>query len=221
MNFMANRQYKDTVFRAFFNHKREIAELYQAIRPEDDVCADDITITTLDDVFLDQQKNDLSFLWRDQSVVLVEHQSSINPNMPYRLLIYSALVMLASFADSKALYGTKLVKIPAPHFYVLYIGDDMEKDEDTLKLSAAFKETGADLELVCHVFNITYKEHRNILERCRPLHDYSFFVHRIGEDKKGGMTLDEAIRETIAYCIAHGIMKEFWFNHFSCGMNDA
>ncbi len=93
MNFMANRQYKDTVFRAFFNHKREIAELYQAIRPEDDVCADDITITTLDDVFLDQQKNDLSFLWRDQSVVLVEHQSSINPNMPYRLLIYSALVM--------------------------------------------------------------------------------------------------------------------------------
>ena len=100
MNFMANRQYKDTVFRAFFNHKREIAELYQAIRPEDDVRADDITITTLDDVFLDQQKNDLSFLWRDQSVILVEHQSSINPNMPYRLLIYSALVMLAGIVNS-------------------------------------------------------------------------------------------------------------------------
>ena len=132
---MANRKYKDTVFRAFFNHEREIAELYQAIRPGDDVRAEDITITTLDDVFLDQQKNDLSFLWKDQSVVLVEHQSSLNPNMPYRLLIYSALVMLASFADSKALYGTKLVKIPAPHFYVLYIGDDMEQDEETLKLS--------------------------------------------------------------------------------------
>lgn len=153
---MANRKYKDTVFRAFFNHEREIAALYQAIRPADDVRAEDITITTLDDVFLDQQKNDLSFLWKDQAVILVEHQSSINPNMPYRLLIYSALVMLANFMDSKAQYGTKLVRIPAPHFYVLYIGDDMEADEDMLKLSAAFKEKGADLELVCHVINITY-----------------------------------------------------------------
>ena len=111
-------------------------------------------------------------------------------------------------------YGTKLVKIPAPHFYALYIGDDMDVDEDTLKLSAAFKESGADLELVCHVFNITYKEHRSILERCRPLHDYSYFVHRIDEDKKRGMTLDEAIRETMAYCIAHGVMKEFLESHW-------
>ena len=65
MKFMANRQYKDTVFRAFFDHEHTIAELYQAIRPEDDVRAEDIIITTLDDVFLDQQKNDLSFLWKD------------------------------------------------------------------------------------------------------------------------------------------------------------
>ena len=62
---MANRAYKDTVFRAYLNHKREIAALYQAIRPEADVRAEDITITTLDDVFLDQRKNDLSFLWKD------------------------------------------------------------------------------------------------------------------------------------------------------------
>ena len=89
----------------------------------------------------------------------------------------------------------------------------MEQDEETLKLSAAFKEKGADLELVCHVFNITYKEHRTILERCRPLRDYSFFVHRIDEDKKSGMTLEEAIRETITYCITYGIMREFLEAH--------
>ena len=104
---MANRQYKDTVFRAYLNHKREIAALYQAIRPEADVRAEDITITTLDDVFLGQQQNDLSFLWKAQAVILVEHQSSINPNMPYRLLIYSALVLLANFMDSKAQYGDR------------------------------------------------------------------------------------------------------------------
>ena len=164
-------------------------------------------------MFVDQQKNDLSFLWQNQSVILVEHQSSINPNMPYRLLVYSALVLLAKFVDSKALYGTKLVKIPAPHFYVLYIGDDMEKDEDTLRLSAAFKEEGADLELVCHVINITYKEHRKILEECRPLRDYSFFVHRVNDNQKRGMTLDEAVREAIKYCIEHDVMKGFLEAH--------
>ncbi len=210
---MANRQYKDSVFRKFFNHERKIAELYQAIRPYDEVRAEDITIKTFDDVFIDQQRNDLSFLWKDQSVVLVEHQSSINPNMPYRLFIYSALVQLPNFVDSKALYSTTFVKIPAPHFYVLYIGDDMKADEDTLRLSALFKEKGADIELVCHVINITYKEHRKILENCRPLWEYSFFVHRIEENKKSGMTLDEAIREAITYCIAHGIMKEFLETH--------
>ena len=115
MNGMANRQYKDTVFRKFFNHEREIAELYQAIRPQDDIREEDITISTLDDVFLDQQKNDLSFLWKDQSVVLVEHQSSINPNMPYRLLIYSVLVMLTRFVDSKALYDSRATFLCALH----------------------------------------------------------------------------------------------------------
>ena len=66
---MANRAYKDTVFRAFLNHERTIAELYQAIRPEDEVRAEDITITTLDDVFLDQRKNDLSFPSRTVSLM--------------------------------------------------------------------------------------------------------------------------------------------------------
>ncbi len=210
---MANRQYKDSVFRKFFNHENKIAELYQAIRPGDVIRAEDITIKTLDDVFIDQQRNDLSFLWKDQSVVLVEHQSSINPNMPYRMLIYSALLQLPNFVDSKAIYSTTLIKIPAPHFYVLYIGDDMKTDEVTLRLSASFKEKDADIELICHVLNITYKEHRKILEQCRPLWEYSFFVNRIEENKKRGMTLDEAIREAITYCIAHGIMKDFLQAH--------
>ena len=34
---MANRQYKDSVFRKLFHNKRELASLYQAIRPEDDI----------------------------------------------------------------------------------------------------------------------------------------------------------------------------------------
>lgn len=167
----------------------------------------------MDEVFLSDKKNDLSFLWKDQAVVLVEHQSSINPNMPVRLLLYSAFQLLANLIDPKTIYGTKLVKILAPHFYVFYIGDDMDVDEDTLKLSASFRETKADLELVCHVFNITYKEHREILERCQPLREYSFLVHQVEQNKKSGMPLGTAIREAVMYCIAHGIMGNFLEEH--------
>lgn len=131
----------------------------------------------MDEVFLSDKKNELSFLWKDQAVVLVEHQSSISPNITLRLLLYSAFHMLADLVAPKAIYGTKLVKIPAPHFYVFYIGDDMDVDEDTLKLSASFRETKADLELVCHVFNITYKEHREIPAGPMPLS-----IHRKSSD---------------------------------------
>lgn len=71
---MANRQFKDSVFRKLFNNRKELAKLYQAIQPGIVVSPQDLKITTLRNVFLDSQKNDLSFLWKGTSVVLIEHQ---------------------------------------------------------------------------------------------------------------------------------------------------
>ncbi len=61
---MANRQLKDSVFRKLFNNRKELAKLYQAIQPGIEVSPHDLKITTLRNVFLDSQKNDLSFLWK-------------------------------------------------------------------------------------------------------------------------------------------------------------
>ena len=206
---MANRRYKDSVFRMYFNNREELARLYQALRPDATIRPEDITINTLEDVLLDQQKNDLSFLWKDQSIVLTEHQSTISPNVPVRMLIYGCRLLMGTLADKKALYRRKLVPLPAMHFYELYIGSDMTEDERTLRLSAAYKEGGADLELVCHVINITYQENRPILQACQPLREYSLFVHRIEVNRRRGMPLDEAIREAIDYCVQHQIMQSF------------
>jgi len=49
----------------------------------------------------------------------MEHQSSINPNMPLRLLIYIAHVY-EKIINRNLLYKTKLEKIPTPEFIVLY-----------------------------------------------------------------------------------------------------
>lgn len=205
---LANQKYKDTVFRTLFNDPKQLAELYQAIQPGEVILPEDIEINTLDDDLFDSQKNDLSFLCKKKSIILMEHQSTKNANMPLRLFFYLAKLWEKNI-EHKALYKTKLLKLPAPHFYVFYIGRGMQEDESLLDLNDAFEETCDDLHLRCHVINITYAAHRRVLDACRPLHDYSFFMQRIWENTEAGMPLDEAIREATMYCLDHQILAEY------------
>ena len=144
---MANRQYKDTVFRMFMNDRNELAKLYQALRPDEIIRPEDIEINTLEDLLLDQFKNDVSFTWKDQSIILTEHQSTISPNIVIRQLIYADRLLLGTIADQKALYRRKPLYLPAIHFYVLYIGNEMKEDEKIQRLSDFFREKDSDLEL--------------------------------------------------------------------------
>ena len=59
------------------------------------------------------QKNDVSFTIDGKLVVLVEHQSTVNANMPLRFLLYVARVLENYIARKKAVYGRKLVKAAA------------------------------------------------------------------------------------------------------------
>ena len=69
---MANRQYKDSVFRMFMNHPVELAKFYQAIRPDTIIRPEDIQINTLEDIMIDQLKHEImqSFLERCKEEVL-------------------------------------------------------------------------------------------------------------------------------------------------------
>lgn len=49
----------------------------------------------------------------------------------------------------------------------------------------------------------------SILERCRPLYEYSWFVQKIREHQEVGMSLTEAITYAIEECNTEGIMTEF------------
>ena len=69
---MANRKYKDSVFRMFMNNPVELAKFYQAIRPDTIIRPEDIQINTLEDIMLDQLKHEImqSFLERCKEEVL-------------------------------------------------------------------------------------------------------------------------------------------------------
>jgi hypothetical protein len=57
-----------------------------------------------------------------QVLVLGEHQSTVNKNMPLRCLMYVGKAY-EQLIDSKARYRTTLVKIPTPGFYTFYNGE--------------------------------------------------------------------------------------------------
>ena len=196
--------------------------LYSAIEgidvPKDAI----VDINTLSDVLFMKQINDLSFTINDRIVVLIEHQSTINENVPLRLLMYIARVY-EKIIDRDKLYQRKLEKIPTPEFIVLYNGKDECPDYQELKLSTAFKDiaglkqpcgTELPLELLVQVYNINHGRNPEIQKKCETLESYSLFIAKIKELSEY-LPLDEAVKSAVKYCIEHDILREFLREHAS------
>ena len=81
--------------------------------------------------------NDIAMLVDNRLVVLVEHQSTINENMPLRLLEYVSRIY-EQLVPSEDRYEKKMIKIPYPEFFVFYNGTEDYPVETELRLSDAF-----------------------------------------------------------------------------------
>jgi hypothetical protein len=118
----ANREYKDSVFTRLFGTPDKLLELYNAIAGSDYADESAVTINTLENVLFLDMLNDISFTVDGRLVILLEHQSSINENMPLRCLMYIARVY-EKLMEGNAIYYQRLIKIPTPEFIVLYNGN--------------------------------------------------------------------------------------------------
>jgi predicted transposase/invertase (TIGR01784 family) len=213
----ANTKYKDSVFSLLFSDPDLLRELYCAL--EDITLPPDIpvTINTLQDVLFKDRINDISFEICGKLVILIEHQSTINPNMALRLLIYIARVYEKVVGDKK-IYASNPIPLPRPEFFVLYNGVSPYPDEETLKLSEAFERAASlgipekeipSLELTARVININQGRNEEIVRRCETLNGYCAFIGKVREYEKEGYSLEEAIRKAVIYCRDHDILKEF------------
>jgi len=207
-NISANRKYKDSVFTLLFGQNDKLAELYNAINGTD-YTPDDINITTLKNVVFVGHVNDIAFTLGDRLIVLIEHQSSINPNMPLRFLLYIARHYL-EIIDNGAMYSSRLVKIPMPEFIVLYNGKEDYDEQSTLYLSDAFeyKEVGS-LELTVKVYNVNKGCNSGIMSRSGTLNEYAIFVAKVRENIEAGLELFEAMKKAVDCCIRDNILREF------------
>jgi hypothetical protein len=216
-----NRAFKDSVFTSLFGEPKAFIELYSALLGVElppDISAENVSLDRV--LFLDQV-NDLAYLIGDTVVILVEHQSTVNPNMPLRFLTYVGRVYEKLTSDD-AKYGHALLKIPRPVLIVLYNGEEAYPEQKTLKLSDAFKDAGellpverTYLELEVTVYNVNKGKNAEFVQRSRMLTGYVTFIGKYKEKIKAGMTAEDAIREAIEECIAEGVLADYLKQHGS------
>ena len=202
------RTYKDSLFRDIFNNKDRLPEIYEALLGVT-TTPEEITLATIDETLFTGIKNDVGFIVKKQHVLLTEHQSTINANMPLRLFMYLAEIY-RQYVEADSVYKKELILLPAPKFYVFYNGEAEMPDAWTAHLSDAFNGYKGDLELTVHVLNINDDPHRPILEKCHALKSYSVFVAQVRERVKNGSTLEAAVGDAVRYCIAHNYLGDYF-----------
>ncbi len=216
-NVTINSKNKDLLFRFIFGaeeNKHHLLSLYNAINNTNYTNTDDIEINTLSDVIYIRVKNDVSFiLYSDMS--LYEHQSTFNPNMPLRGMIYFSNLYSQFLSEHcKNIYGKTLVKIPTPRYTVFYNGYDSYPDKLELKLSDAFEtpDTSGQFEWTATMLNINQGHNQEIMDKCQALFQYSDFNAKIKEYKQS-MSFEEAVDKAVDYAIANNYLDGFFKKH--------
>ena len=211
-NETVNRKYKDTVFRLLFKDKSNLLSLFNAVNDTDFSDENDIKITTLENAIYMTSKNDISCII-DMKLNLFEHQSTVNPNMPYRNLEY-VTKCFKRYVGNFDIYSGKALTLPNPKFVVFYNGVNEQPPIRVMRLSDlyAHKDEIPNLELVVIQYNINNLVNYTLMDRCEPLREYSEFIGCIRSNLKT-MDKGEAVDSAIDYCIGNGILKDFLTNN--------
>ena len=214
-----NRNYKDSLFRFIFKGNNErsrkwLLSLYNALRGSNYEDTSQLEITTLEDVIYISIKNDLSFLINDE-MYLFEHQSTVNPNMPVRGLLYFSKLYENFISKQKLnIYGGKLIKLPTPKYIVFYNGQNKFPDLFQYHLSDAFltPDDSNNFEWTATVININKNHSQELQKNCKALYDYSEFIARIRQNMEGEnpLSFQHAVNEAMDYAIAHNFLEGFF-----------
>lgn len=213
----ANREFKASAFTAYFSVPENAAALYRALEQEEGIIKpEDIMYTTLEGVLFMARKNDLAFTVKEKVLVIGEHQSTLNWNMPLRSAIYYGRTM-ERLIPPRDIYKTRQIMIPTPEFYCFYNGTRKQPAEQILRLSDAYLESTENpmLELTVKMININLSAGHPLLEKCHAMYEYASFIQKIREYMEQELGRSQAIEEAMNDCLENGIMVDFIHEHGS------
>ena len=208
-----NRKYKDSVFTDLFGSdktgKENFLALYNALSGN---------VFKLEEVSLERKvierslyktfNNDVSWEINGKLIVLVEHQSTVNENMPFRCLEYVTRIY-EGIVPIKERYAEKVYKIPNPDFYVVYIGKKELPLEQELRLSNAFYEKdGSKLELVVKVKNCSDSKLLPLAGNCDILKQYCQFIE-IVKQNFNSVFPRHSFKKAIEIAMEQGILTDY------------
>ena len=207
-----NRTFKSTLFIMLFEDKKNLLELYNAITGKHYADPELLEINTLENAIYMSMKNDVSFLI-DGRLSLYEHQSTKNPNLPLRFLLYISH-LYSRLTVKENLYGETIIQIPAPEFLIFYNGKDKMPERQILKLSDMYsvQEGQPKLELEATLLNISGSNNQKLKEACRTLGEYAIYTDKI-RNYTETMELSEAVDRAMDECIREDVLREFLMKH--------
>ena len=215
-----NRNHKDSVFVDLFANdiyaKENFISLYNALHKTNlDPKTTDVKPVMLENVLYMSYYNDISMLVDGKIIVLIEHQSTVNQNMPFRFLEYISRIY-EKITSEEDRFGKKLIKLPIPEFYVFYNGVENYPSESELKLSDAFlipeekhnlKNNDFTIEITAKIININSEKDNPILHQCEPLKQYSDFIKEVRNCMKEN--IENPFTTAINRSIKNGVLSEY------------
>ena len=189
---MINNKHKDRLFTFLFGreeHKDWTLSLYNAVNRTNYTEPDEIEIVTIENAVYMGMKNDLAFILHCH-MSLYEHQSTFNPNMPLRGLMYAGMLYDKYIHRHRLnIYGSKIIRVPIPKLMTFYNGTDETEDRVLLRLSDAFPDGAdireSDIEVTVTMLNINHGRNRELMKACRPLAEYAWFIEEIRKTRQG------------------------------------
>ena len=211
------REYKDRLFKAIFGRdteesKRWRLDLYNALNGTNYSDPNALKLNTIENVIYITMHNDVSFLIDDQ-MNLYEQQSTYNPNMPLRGLMYfSQLYQIYLTEMEMSLLSSKLIKIPTPKFIVFHNGSENEASRYSMKLSDSFihEDKSGKFEWTADVINMNPKCKNPLQKKCKVLYDYISYVYQIKEYRKSGLSKKDAVEKAVKWAIKEKLLNGFF-----------
>ena len=208
-----NRKYKDSVFTDLFGTdktgKENFLALYNALSGNDFKLKE----VTLERKVIEQAlyktfNNDVSWEINGKLIILVEHQSTVNGNMPLRCLEYVTRIY-EGIVPVRKRYAETVYKLPNPDFYVVYMGDKEQPLEQELRLSDAFYDKdNSKLELVVKVKNCSDSKLLPLVKSCAILKEYCRFIEivELNLDKRHPK---RSFQKAIEQAMEEGILVDY------------